>query len=66
MKNLVLLTVQYTIDKTRPELINLRHVFRVIDSPGGKGSTLYFGVNGPEMKITETISELQQKIAIAG
>lgn len=63
MATFALLTVQYTTDKTRPELINLDQVVRIIDAPGGKGSTLYFGVSGPEIRVTEGIAEIQGKLA---
>jgi hypothetical protein len=62
MANLVTLTVQYTTDKTRSELINLDQVFGVVDAPNGIGSILYFGVNRPEVRVTENIKEVREKM----
>jgi hypothetical protein len=62
MTKFIFLTVQYTTEKTREELINVGHVYRVIDSPNGKGATLYFGVSGPEIKVTETVKDVYNKI----
>jgi hypothetical protein len=63
MATLVLLTVHYAADKTRTELINIDQVVRIIDSPKGTGSALYFGVSGPEIVVAESISEIQQQLS---
>ena len=63
MTTLVLLTVSYAAGKTRPELINLDQVVRIIDSTKGTGSTLYFGVTGPEISVTESISDIQRQVS---
>lgn len=63
MATLVLLTVNYAAGKTRPELINLDHVVRIIDSTKGTGSTLYLGVNGPEISVAESIGDIQQQLS---
>jgi hypothetical protein len=63
MATFVHLTVKFTLEKSRAELINLDKVVRIIDAPNGKGCTLYLGVDGPEIRVAESSAEILQKLA---
>jgi H+/Cl- antiporter ClcA len=65
MQQFILLNVQFSTGRTRTELINADKISRIIESPAGNGSSIFFGVEGPAIQVTETIGEILHKLMTA-
>ena len=62
MKTFVTLTVAFTKDQTRPELINLSKVYRIIER--GSGCLICFNSSGSDnIEVKESKIEIEKMMA---
>lgn len=61
MKNFITLTVAYAKDKTRPELINMNQVYRIIER--SSGCLVCFDASGASnIEVTESKAEIEKRL----